>query len=371
MNHPCSAPWTNLHISLKGELKPCCGGKGDFGSINSDQWTYPTGNNPQLQKLKQSIADNKEHPFCNNCYEKGWYDEFLSVPKFNDANDFTLKSVDARWGTTCQLSCTYCDEFNSSTWQKLKSNRIIPIKSSRTYKDKVDVLLSFIDQHKDSIVRVNLAGGEPLLLKENVDFLKILPENIRIEVITNLNVDLDTNPVYKSLLTKEWVSWNVSMENVGQRFEFVRRGAIWDLQVANLHQLEKDFKDTNSGINIHSLYHIYSALNLTEMFEFAKQFNNINLDWVAGLTNPSALNIFNYPKKYKDLAINEIDRCTELYHHFHISINALQTIKNKLIASTTEVPNIVQKCVSFHQQRESQYFNNRFNFLELWPQYTI
>ena len=202
--------------------------------------------------------------------------------------------------------------------------------------------------------------------------MKVLPPHIRIEVITNLNVELDSNPVYQQLLKKDWVSWNVSMENIGQRFEFVRRGANWDLQVANLHQIEKELEGTKGGVNIHALYHVYSALNLVEMFKFVEQFNDINLDWVQQeLTTPSVLNIFNYPTEYKQLAIKEIDLCSELFPHNHVSIGALQAIKNKLINSTTNVPEIVQKCIRFHQNRESRYFNNRFDFLELWPQFNI
>jgi len=372
MNNTCAAPWSNLHISLRGDFKPCCGGKGEFGNIRDDAWTYTDGTNNKLKTLKQSLIDNVDHPFCNNCYEKGWYDEFFANTKVDDVNKFELKSVDVRWGTTCQLSCTYCDETNSSTWQKLKSNRIIPIQSSRTFKNKVDDLISFINQNKDTIIRVNLAGGEPLLLKENVEFLKVLPPHIRIEVITNLNVELDSNPVYQQLLKKDWVSWNVSMENIGQRFEFVRRGASWELQVNNLHKLEQDSKGTNSSINIHSLYHIYSALNLLEMFEFVEQFEHLNLDWVQQeLTKPSVLNIFNYPVEYKQLAIKEIDLCAELFPNNHVSNSALQTIKNKLRNSITDVPGIVQRCINFHQQQESQYLNNQFNFLELWPQFNI
>ena len=371
MNNTCAAPWSNLHISLRGDFKPCCGGNGEFGNIRDDTWTYLNGKNTKLKTLKQSLIDQVPHSFCNGCYEYNWYDEFLGNTEVNNVDQFELKSVDVRWGTTCQLSCTYCDETNSSTWQKLKSNRIIPIQSSRTYKNKVDELLSFIDKNKDTIVRINLAGGEPLLLKENIELLEILPPTTRIDVITNLNVELDHNPVYKKLLKKDWVSWHVSMDNVGKRFEFVRRGANWDLQVANLHQIEKELEGSTGGVNIHALYHVYSALNLVEMFEFIKQYKRINIDWIAGLTKPSVLNIFNYPVEYKQLAIKEIDLCAELFPNNHVSNNALQTIKNKLVDSSTDVPGIVQRCINFHQQQESHYFENQFNFLELWPQYNI
>ena len=368
----CPAPWVNLHISTDGEFKPCCGGNGSFGSVHDEKWEYITTNNAKLNTLKKDLLSNTENSYCNkNCLERNWYKEFLNKDIIiKDETDFQLKSIDVRWGNTCQLSCTYCGPHNSSSWGNIISKfKNEPPESSRNYKTKLNDLMDFFEKNKESIIRINLVGGEPLLLKENVELLDVIPSNARVEIITNLGVDLRSNNIYKKLLSKQ-VSWHVSMETVGQRFEFVRRGASWETQVANLHLLENDVKGSKSNINFHGLYHVYSALNLVEMFEFANQFENIGLDWFPLLYRPLELNFFNYPRRLKDMAIKEIDTCVEKFPHRTNSISQLQQFKDQL-QSGTEDPDVVQKCIEFHRMQGLRFFNSQPDFLDLWPQYNL
>lgn len=355
----CIAPWVNLHINQFNQVKPCCGGQGQFKSIES----YVDSIDPGLNTLKQELINGITPDFCNGCVEKAWYSEFLNQDIIiQDINSFLIKSIDARWGVTCQLSCMYCDTGSSSTWSQLKS-KTIPIHSTRIYKNNIDKIFELIAHNQNQITRVSMLGGEPLLLKENLKLLDNINDNTSIEIFTNLNLDIEDNEIYQRLIVRDNVNWYVSMENINQRFEFVRRGSNWDQQIKNLQLLDSSSK---RPINLHSQYCVYSALHLLELYEFADKFKNVIINLTSGVTHPEELNFFLFPKKLKLQALEHIGQCIVKYPNDFNLTNIQQMLKSALY---TIRPGIVEDCITWHQEMENKYFNNRFDFLELWPEY--
>lgn len=353
----CVAPWVNLHINTTAAIKPCCAWPETFNSAEK----YIAGQEPKLLKLKQQLIDNDLPRTCQKCVERDWYSEFENTDvSFTDINSFELKSLDVRWGKTCQLNCMYCNSNFSSSWQQLNSKqKTIPIQNNRI-KD-VDLILNLCIQH--NVKRVSLLGGEPLLLKENIQLLDALDNNVGIEIFTNLNVDLTNNQIYQRLIQRTNVNWYVSMENVGDKFEFVRRGANWKQQVSNLKQLVA----TNpKSVSLQAQYCVYSAFDLVDLFEFSDQLGTtVNL--VFENFSPKILDIFSYPQQFKELALQEIDRCIA---RFESAKATLSPVRDKWLNSMhCVVPDIVEQCVQWHRNTENKYFNNKYDFVGLWTQF--
>lgn len=359
----CVAPWVNIHIQVDGNIRPCCGMGEDFNLIQDGQDYL---NNKKLIEIKKNLNQNILHRSCQGCQEKHWYEEFeQSVSNF-DPVQFHMKSIDARWSNLCNLTCTYCVPGFSSSWEKLvfKNNE-----KSRRYKSEIENVFKLITANLSTIERVSLVGGEPLLLKENQELLKILPDHIRVEIITNLSVDLDKSPVYELLSKRNAVNWYISMENVGDQFEFVRRGAKWQEQVSNLHRLEEDTISLNHLIRLQSNFCAYSATNILDLYQFVDQFKKVGISWAANFTDPEPLNFYHYPAELKEQSIQQINQVIEtLKHERNDEVVRLKEIINRM-CETDEVPGIVMSCIDFHRKQESQYFNNEMNFSELWPQY--
>lgn len=364
----CVAPWTNLHIDVRGKFKPCCGGgkntRYNFGAI-FDDWSYIDGTNASLTNLKKELLNGNIPKFCQGCQERGWYKEILSKNiEINDPSEFQLMSLDMRWNTTCQLSCVYCDYRASSTWQSLEhKHKTIPIQSSRPYHSNYSNLFKFIERNRDSLERVCLLGGEPLLIKENLELLKILPNDIDIDIFTNLNVDIENNQLFQVLATKPNVRWYVSMENVGARFEYVRRGADWDKQRYNLSWAKRHLPEQH-GFNLHAQFCVYSAFDLENLYNFFAPQNQY-INW-AILRSPEVLDILFFPKLIKEdiLAITD-----QLMSRYEIANRGLAPVRQSLVDSMeTEKDDIVQRCREWNHAIEKRYFNNRFNFDLMWPE---
>ena len=360
----CVAPWVNLHVSTLQYTKPCCGGKGfDSDGLSGSDWNYFEKSNHKLIEIKQELLAGQIPKYCAVCKgEREWYKGFTQQPlTITNIDDFVLQSIDARWNNTCQLSCTYCNSNDSSKWAQLQSKKYVESEPYRISQNNIDKIYQLVADN--NIKRVSMIGGEPLLIKENIKLLKVLSDSTGIEIFTNLNVELKGNKLFEQLVQRTNVQWYVSMETVGERFEFVRRGAVWSQQVHNLKKLTTESK---GNVNLQSQYCVYNALHLYELYEFAEQYPQLHINWSV-LTGPEYLNFFNFPKIFKQQALLQIDQCVNKWPD---KTHKLELIRQKLINSMdTEIPNMVEKCIKWHQDQETKFFNNRFDFVKLWPEY--
>lgn len=368
----CIAPWVNLHIQTTGEIKPCCGGGGNknghFGLAQNKEWSYINGTSKPLSELKRTLLNNIESNYCKNCQEKPWYSSFISDGvEIKSVDDFVLKSIDLRWGNTCQLSCLYCNAGSSSTWQRLenKKKKSIPI-SSRPYQTVFEDVFAFIKNSGRTISRFSMLGGEPLLLKENLRLLESLPSTANGEIFSNLNIDLNNNAIYDRLLLRQNVNWYVSMENTGTRFEFVRRGANWSQQINNIERLLNDTKSKpGHKVYLQSQFCVYSALNIKELYEFSESMG-IEINW-ALLTWPEPLNFLQFPKALKIQCLQDIEHCQKKFTTAWSLEQIKQMLQNSLENEKTQS---IEICRQWHVDLERDYFHDQtLNFDQLWPVY--
>lgn len=310
-NFYCAAPWRGLHINPRGDVKTCCAGNPNMlGNLNTNTITEVL-NNHVMTEVRASLAQGKPHEYCSNCVqaerfgadsERQWHNNVNPNFDYDTAGDqyHYPVIVDVRWNTTCNLSCNYCDPSASSKWASLKN---VPFKSgSRPYYEAV---CDFLEQHHEHIHEVALVGGEPLLLPENERLLDVIPETAIVTLITNMNVDLEKNKIFKKLAQRNRVGWSMSFDNVGERFEYVRYGGSWVTLKINL-AIVKDLMKTNGHWGgIHAVYNIYNATRLRELKEFAKE-TGTSILW-QNLFQPRHLDPFTHGAGVAALASAEIE----------------------------------------------------------------
>ena len=280
----CAAPWRGLHINPRGDIKTCCAGDPNMlGNLNT-QTIEEVLHGPAMQQVRQTIRSGQLHEkYCYNCIqaerygrsERDWHNRLNPGFDVSTANDLehipTL--IDVRWNTTCNLSCNYCADACSSKWASLKG---IPVKSgARPYYKSV---CDYLEKHQASIKEVALVGGEPLLLPENVQLLEVISAESIVTLITNLSVNLETNPAFIKIAQRNRVGWSISFDNIGERFEYVRYGAKWDKLLHNLNIVQDLMKTQGHWGGIHAVYNVYNATRLVEFTQFARS-QNLTIHW--------------------------------------------------------------------------------------------
>ena len=249
----CSAVDTGLFVSVNGNVGLCCSGLESLGTLRQEPVQQIFQKNYFVQ-LQQDIKNNKFNRYCLNCYHielkaPGSSQQAAFNTQFKRQESRKLKLIDIRWSNVCNLTCRYCNTNDSSEWRKIRN---LPIESVN--RDYTESLFKLIEENIDTIECVYLLGGEPLLQKHNVRLLNMLPKHIKIDVLTNCSVDLTNNPVYEKLLEFKNTYWNLSFDNVDDRFEYVRSGGDWLLLCSNIKKLKKDF--TQNNVTLHPLYTI-------------------------------------------------------------------------------------------------------------------
>jgi MoaA/NifB/PqqE/SkfB family radical SAM enzyme len=368
----CAAPWRGLHINPQGNVKTCCAGDLRMsGNLNSNS-IEEILNSTIMSEIRQSLSQGTAHAYCNSCVkaeefgadsERAWHNSSNANFDYATAGDKYHYPVifDVRWNTTCNLSCNYCEPDYSSKWASIKG---VSFKSgTRPYYEQV---CDFLEQHYEHITEVALVGGEPLLLPENERLLDIIPETATVTLITNLNVDFEKNKVVQKLIKRKNIGWSMSLENVGDRLEYVRHGADWNLLKQNLQRVVQLRENNGHWGGIHAVYNIYSATHICELRQFAQD-NNVTVMW-QNLFWPNYLDPFLHGTKVAKLATQEIHR----FYDSGMATDAERVFFDhalKKYSQSQENPMIEKQFQQHIHDNETIYHPDKAGkFAQLWPE---
>ena len=377
----CAAPWRSLHIQTNGDVKSCCAGDYALGNLNN-QAINDILTSQKAQDLRKTMkANGLNEKYCRVCIdgiskgygaEREWHNNTSPDFKLDTANDlFQHPSlVDVRWNTTCNLNCNYCDEEFSSKWASLKKLSHTGV-TRKYYNDVCD----FLNTQLDKIKLVAMVGGEPLLLNENIKLLEHIPDTCTINLITNGSVDFNTNKVFNALAKKNKVRWEISFDNIKEKFEYVRHGGKWNLLVDNIKKISKL---NGHNVGIHAVYNLYNCTNLCELKEFALDIgkffdlpDGLPITWQSITNRPYALDTFNYGTEIIQLAVNEINKLQENY----TLNNNEQTFFNGAMQHYNNIKNPNKKMLNrlskFVDEIENINTDQKNNFYKLWPEFKI
>jgi len=372
-NFYCAAPWRGLHINPRGDVKTCCAGNPNMlGNLNS-QSIEQVLNSDLMTEIRASLAQGQAHNYCSNCVRAERFGADSERQWHNNVNpDFDYAAagdqyhypviVDVRWNTTCNFSCNYCDPSASSKWAQLKQ---VPFKSgTRPYYEQV---CDFLEQHHAHIHEVALVGGEPLLLPENERLLDVIPETAIVTLITNLNVDLQNNKIFRKLAQRNRVGWSMSFDNIGDRFEYVRYGGDWGMLQENLKTIQHLMQSQGQWGGVHAVYSIYNATRLCEFRQFVESAGATVL-W-QNLFQPLYLDPFLHGPRVAELAATEIERFYSIgiatpaeQQFFDQALSNYRAITNERVGTTRQFQQHIQDI-------ETRYHPDTLGqFEQLWPE---
>jgi organic radical activating enzyme len=356
----CSAIDTGLFLTTDGGLKTCCSGAYDLGNLRVESLS-DVYNGEKYIKIRNALVNHQQHKYCLRCDQheetSGNSQRVVFNKEFPSTGVRRIKQIDLRWSNLCNLTCRYCNSTDSSEWAKLRG---IPIESvSRDYASEI---LETVEKNKESIECVYLLGGEPLLQKYNINLLDIIKPSTKIDILTNLSVDLTNNRVYQKLKNFSNVIWNISFDNIQDRFEYVRHGASWELFLKNIDIIIKDFSIYR--INFHPVYSIWSAFALKEYQDFAKSLE-IRVNWqLANEVPNSSLNhrvgytVFDHKIAIRHAAIEHINQSDQ--NDFFTSITT--SLKN-----SSEIPDLDTRFLNWTHELEKKLPPKK-TFQQLWPE---
>jgi len=299
----CPLPWTGFIVQQNGDIKNCVLAKDVIGNIN-DQPIEKILNGEANNNIKRAMLADAKPSSCLGCYKleenKNSFDiisqrlyyikELRSVDPalYDQIKNFDLHTVDIRWTNQCNQACVYCGPHNSTLWEKeIGPSKIMSVAGKNAVR-------SFIFDNIEKLKNVYLAGGEPTLMNENIEFLTLLLEknpNVQLRVNTNLsNVNTKVAQLIRSFKNVHWI---VSVEATNQYYNYIRHGGNWDNFCKNLNEIRKI---RGHKISFNMLYCILNHLEIFKCIDFLSSIGFHNNSFVLGpVYTPLYLNILNLP----------------------------------------------------------------------------
>lgn len=228
----CFDLYKNLNIVVKQNklhLSPCC------VSPTRPADTVDFVNNQYLTDLRSQASTGKLPDACYHCLnaeQSGFTSRRQGSNEwFRDAGlsntKIELVRLDYWTGDTCNLACVICGPSASTSW---KQELGMPIEIRKSVSNE---FWKTLDLTKIKFIHFN--GGEPLLNKEHVEFLRAVPN----KKVVHLNYNTNASVRPKKHLLELWAEFNLvqldfSIDDIEQRFEYQRYPARWPQIVENL-----------------------------------------------------------------------------------------------------------------------------------------
>ena len=314
----CMAPWTHTYLSPQTERRMCCAsrepaqnfqqyidtsaGTGRYIPITLDQhW-----NSEHMKSVRRRMMAGETLPECEVCNDKllntdvyRTYFWHLFKHKYNDiwsstdaSGATTMKPVswDYRFSNLCNLRCRSCGSIFSSQWYQDQVKIAGPewaIKNTALNyagQHETDMWEQLIE-HIDHVEQIYFAGGEPLMMEEHYLILEELERRKRFDVrlIYNTNftqVKLKNRSVFDYWKKFESVAVGASLDAMGPRAEYIRKGTVWKVVEEN----RKNMIEICPNVDFY-ISPTLSIMNALHLPDFHKA-------WVEkGLIHPQDLNV--------------------------------------------------------------------------------
>lgn len=285
-----------------GSVKNCIRSSGKIGNLHKDPIEKILEGESNLL-TQQKMLEGSPGPMCHPCYDlehgKKNFDivsdrifyirELKKTPlETYRLGNHELKVIDVRWSNLCNFACIYCGPEYSSKWASELQIQSVSPSLAQTSEFK-----KYIFDRIESLKHVYLAGGEPLLMKENLELLiELKKRNPLVSLRINTNLSKVDTGIFDMICQFEKVHWTISIETLGPEFEYIRYGSKWQDFCDNLSIIKK----LDHKISFNMLYFLLNARSLFDCIDYLKSLGFHNNSFVIGaLLGPVYLDIRNLP----------------------------------------------------------------------------
>lgn len=315
----CLYPFIHLNVDPDGRARPCCKYKVGDASWQQDVPKMPDvnldelWNQEELQELRSAFLRNEKPSGCKAC----WDEEAAGIPSMrklyeNGGKTYPVatffshiprqspKNLDLKLSNICNLKCRICTPFLSSQWIKehkdlnISDENIIKIYTGNAREkltENPDNLL-VLEKWARDVNHIEFYGGEPLLQQEHDQVLEVIYNHGRpniTELFYNTNGTICNEKFFGIWKNFKNVSVSLSIDDIGDRFEYQRKNAKWNEVKENI-SLFKKYKEVykvNLDLKLYITVGIFNVFYLKEILNELQAFDL-----------PIVFNIVHYPHHY-------------------------------------------------------------------------
>ena len=388
----CITPWIGLNTAPSGRLRVCCFGKDGHNSIidaqgkkvsmKSTQQIEEIQNLPFLKNIRRQMLSGERPEVCSFCHKQEISGAVSLRQKRNDrfashipdilkqtksdgtTTEMRLRHLDLRLSNLCNLGCRMCYPTESRyllrEWEELFPEKLTEFDRkniARAGWENSPAAWGLIQSQLDHAEVIHLSGGEPLLVKEHVQLLKILVESGRASQVIlkyNTNATVVNNQALGYWPAFKQVHLNLSIDGVGPVNHYIRYPAKWEQIERNLETFGGFAKNNEHfSMSVLTTVQAYNIFGLVELFHYLARRQ------IAGLDSYPHLNILNQPSH---LSISVLPQ--------ELRLKAQERLSIYLQTGTHRIPDYFRKQVEvlilrLHQAEEVVHRREFIRFTQL------
>jgi len=352
----CMHPFTGLATREDGAIQVCCRSH-PIGNIK-DHTLEEIWNNDTMRRIRSEVLSGDRPPECAPCFnleDQGveslrqrhikntipesritLYPRALDELHPEMTMPFKFPTMEIKLNNLCNLKCRMCHPMDSTSWNDWKEVEEFYVKENNFMVKAIEDLnlinKPYLDKFDDNpnwwtsfekllpyFQRVEFAGGEPLMDPQHYRILDMLApygDNIEIKYATNLTMLGKSNrtiwqywPKFKS------VAVNVSIDGIGDSYEYVRGNASWAELVNNIKQVQT-IPNVSRIVGAVAVQ-VSNVLILDKMIELF--LNELGIVFYTNMVQyPNVLSIQVIPNELKSLAVVKLKAVRELVHTFKL-----------------------------------------------------
>ena len=308
----CVAPWRVLHISPQGDVRSCYESEINLGNIHdtSVKSLLDIWHGDQFVSLRQRMLNGETSDQCRKCLMKSQaisgnslrtlLNETIIGKEITDQDFSDGKTrpsllpilLDLSFSNRCNLKCRMCGPYYSSSWAREPG----PALSESFLQNHIFPLIS------PALQKIVVAGGEPFLDPIHKLFLRNLVE----KKLISMEIEYNSNgTVIDQELIDLWhnfprIKVSLSLDEMGERFEYLRKGSRWSQVEENLRQLRSAGK--NVTIACYSTITVFNLWRFPDFLKYILENKLFTLDEINFhyLVTPEYYSIQILPKRIKE-----------------------------------------------------------------------
>ena len=244
----CYYPFFQVLVSAEGKYKPCSkhddfitheGKELKVGEASvADAW-----NSDYMQTMRHNFHNEIRTKGCRQCWREQSlglkpmrYDSYnYKVPESQVNAPVSPMRVEINASNVCNMRCRICSPRASSKW--IKEGKDLLGYTEEIHYNLVGENVKIIKEWIPNITEIGYFGGEPLLSDENLDILRYCVEtghSKHITILLNTNGTVYTDEIAMLFSKFKKVFLNFSIDDIGARFEYQRKGGNWDEVIDNM-----------------------------------------------------------------------------------------------------------------------------------------
>ena len=345
----CMLPFMHIYGSAGGDMVPCCEAQ-ETPLNNPGETALESWNNENYKELRRALAEDERPERCEVCWhnedsgivsnrqqwEKDNWNEFSEVIEVND--DYSVsnspKWIELKVSNFCNLKCIMCS--THSSYKRVNDLDIITKYQKDGHETKLlrpTTLFNSLNEWPElweSVHTLQFTGGEPIINKEHYDLLESIPQHLKSGIKLRYASNLSYIKFKQYDLVKIWnefqsVNIKISMDGVGDVYNFIRQDGDWDNVYSNMLALnDEPTIDVAAGITVQA----HNVFHMPEFYDFWKT-SEVDLRFVTAniLQTPRYLTPSVWPEEYREAIINKLKDALDRHPEMQRFINYMENNK--------------------------------------------